>query len=71
MILLVAVGAVLIILALTVENESTRSDLFRLLGLLLTAAIALSSTSYTSESTSAEYQHEDYSTPKYKQKTAT
>jgi len=46
MILLVAVGAVLIILALTVENESTRSDLFRLLGLLLTAAIALSSTTF-------------------------
>ncbi|MBL7154820.1 MAG: mechanosensitive ion channel [Phycisphaerae bacterium] len=45
MMLLVAVGTVLILLALPV-SPATRSDLLRLLGLLLTAMIALSSTTF-------------------------
>ncbi|MHC4743653.1 MAG: mechanosensitive ion channel family protein [Planctomycetota bacterium] len=45
MILLVGLGLVLIIIALPV-SDATQGDLFRLLGLLLTAAIALSSTTF-------------------------
>jgi small-conductance mechanosensitive channel len=45
MLMLVGVGVVLIILVLPVD-DATQSDLLRLLGLLLTAVIALSSTTF-------------------------